>query len=719
MFAATIAALIAALAVIVVIVVVVVARQRYGDSHASSNHRTVQTVDTVGFNTSGAVPPSTGSVNGTGEHGMPNKTPADSLRNRFVAMGVFAAAVFGALGTKLFGMQVLDSGSYQTAADDNRYSTVNTPAPRGYIYDRSGIPLVKNRSSLTILADADVADDYDVVGRLSAVLGIPRNIVRLRIQDTSSGAQSRRILESDASLRNVAFIREHSDAFPGIYIETRNVRDYPYGALAAHAIGYTGRVSQEELDSVAPGRNLQLGDDVGKSGVEATYDNLLSGDHGQRVVVADAEGNVREVKSETQPVRGSDIFTTICGPAQYVAEKALADLIGPENGAIGSGTGVAGTVVALVIEDGGVVVLANFPTFAPASFVGGISQSIWDIYNTQQSEYPLLNRAIAGTYPAASTFKSFTGLAGLKYGFADKKKTWDCTGWWDGFDSGDWQACWDHDGHGTLNFHDSIVNSCDTTFYEIAKDFWDAAESGKISYEAMQDEIKRFGFGAPCGIDISGEAIGRIPTRAWKAEYFKDTPEEASWRGGDMTNMVIGQGYVLVTPLQIACAYMGIASGKIMRPHLLKDVRNEQGDVIFSYKPEVVAIPEVEITHLQMVREALHGVVQENSNIYELFADAGIDGAAKTGTAEVAGKGDFALFACYAPYAKPKYVCCVLIEEGGGGSATAAPIGAEVLGALLDTDKGVLGSSDMGRINGSTGAFVERKQSSSSEGRTD
>ena len=716
MAAAIIAAIIAALVVALAIFVGVRLYNTYASTHTNSKHQAMNTVSSVGVSSSHPTQETahTAHIN---EQGMSSKNPVDALKTRFHVVAAATAVVFGALGIKLFSMQVLNSSSYKSASDDNRYTTVSTPAPRGFIYDKSGIPLVTNRTSLTVLADADVAEDQDVLGRLSVVLGIPRNVVRMRIQDATSGAQSKRTVASDVRLRDVAFIREHSDAFPGVTVETRSVRDYPYGALAAHALGYTGSVEESDLESVSQGRSLQLGDDVGKSGIEATYDDLLAGDHGQRIVVADADGNVRSVKSETQAVRGSNVYTTLCGPAQYAAERILAELIAPTDNTIGTGKGVAGCVVAMNVKDGGIAVLANFPTFAPANFVGGISQSTWDMYNTVESQYPLLNRAIAGTYPAASTMKAFTGLAGMKYGFVTDESTWACGGSWDGFGSGDIQKCWLRSGHGTENFHQSVVNSCDITFYEIAKDFWDAAQAGEISETAMQDEIKKYHFGETTGIDITGEVAGRIPTPEWKKEFFKDTPEEASWRGGDMTNMVIGQGYVLITPLQLAVAYGAIATGTLMQPHLLQDIRNEQGEVVVTHTPVALDTPDIDAKNLKKVREALHGVATENSDIYGYFSQYGIDAAAKTGTAEVAGKDDYAVFACYAPYDNPKYVVSVFIEQGGGGSAVAAPVGAEVMNALLQADAGELGSADMGYINGSTGKYVEPE--STSEERTD
>lgn len=717
MLAAIIAAIIAIIVATVVVVAVLAMRNRSAASKAAGKKQRVQTVQSVGVSSSLPESKAAPAAGAQAPGQPPSGNPADTLKSRFTAMGVFAAAIFGTLTAKLWSMQVLSSQTFSDQSRQNQYTTVLTPAPRGYIYDADGVALVKNRASLTVLAEPDVADDHDTVMRLSAVLGVPSNVVRQRIQDSSSGAQSQRVVASDVRMRDVAFISEHADAFKNVTVQTRTVRDYPYGALASHALGYTGTVGEEELAATGEGRKIEMGDDVGKSGVEQTYDDLLAGDHGQRVVVADADGNVVEVASETQPVKGSDLYLALRGSVQYVADSQLASLIAPEGGAIGSGTGTAGAVVVMDVRDGGIVALANYPTYAPETFVGGIAQDVWDLYNTEASHYPLLNRAIAGTYPAASTYKAFTGLAALEHGFADTERTWVCTGSWDGFKSGDWQDCWQETGHGTIDFHRSVVDSCDVVYYEIAKCFWDASQAGALPEDAMQDEIKKFRFDYTTGIDIAGEAVGRVPTPEWKAEYFKDVPEEAQWRGGDQTNMSIGQGYVLTTPLQLAVAYGGIATGKIMKPHLLKEVRNAQGDVVVSFQPEVVAEPDVDPAHLATVREALHGVGTENATVSALFAQYGIDAAAKTGTAEVAGKDDYAWFVCYAPFDDPKYVVACVVEEGGGGSATAAPLGAAVLNAALQADD--TGEGTVARVAGSTGKVVERERSSASSGRTD
>ncbi|RDB61274.1 penicillin-binding protein 2 [Gordonibacter sp. 28C] len=725
MIAALIAAAVTLVAAIVLIVVVLVVRSRTKTPYAGQK-KDVRSVGNVGVSSSlgkgghraggGASAPRVSSSQPA------SKAASEGLKSRFLAMGVLAAAIFGSLGAKLWSMQVLSSESYASAAQKNKFTVVPTPAPRGYIYDADGVAIVKNRSSLTVLADADVADDRDVVQRLSTVLGIPYNVVRQRIQDATSGAQSQRVVASDVRLRDVAFISEHADAFPGVAVQTRTVRDYPYGALAAHAVGYTGAVDETDLASVPDGREIELGDTVGKAGIESVYDDLLAGDHGQRTVVADAQGNVQEVASETQPSRGSDVYLTIKAPVQYVCDRALAALIAPENGVIGTGKGCAGAVVVMDVRDGGVVALSSYPTFSPETFTGSISQDTWDLFNTDESYHPMLNRAVSGTYPAASTYKAFTGLAALAYGFADTKRTWDCGGSWDGFDTGQPQLCWNHNGHGILDFRGGVTNSCDVVFYDIGKQFFQASKSqgGSISDTAMQDEIAKYGFGKTTGIDLGAiEETGRIPTPEWRAEHFRDYPSEAVWKGGFNTNMAIGQGDVLVTPIQIAVAYGAIATGNLMKPHLLKEVRNGDGGAAASFEPVVTGTPDVKPENLAIMRDALRGVSTDNAELVTLFNRFGLDPATvacKTGTGEVSGKEDYAWFACYAPYDDPKFVVSCVVEQGGGGSAVGAPLGIEVLAAALAADAGEL--TDVAAVAGSTGKSQELKTSGSA-GRTD
>lgn len=655
------------------------------------------------------------------------KKPADKLTGRFTALGVLVAGVFATLGAKLWSMQLLGSAGYSSEAEDNLYTTVTTPASRGWIYDRTGIPLVKNKISRTVLADSDVADNSDVMRRLSTVLGLPLGVVRQRIKDESSGAQNQSIVASSVRLRDIAFISEHSDAFPGVSVEDRTVREYPYGALAAHVLGYTGSPTEDDLKRELKGRSIESADVIGKSGVELYYDSILSGDKGTRKMMVDASGNIVNVISETEPSKGSDLYLTIDAHAQYVADKLLAKTVAPR-GDIGTGKGVSACIVGMDLENGGIVVLSSYPTFDPSYLADGIPQDTWELYNSEESHSPFMNRAINGQYAPASTFKAFTSMAGLNYGFATYDSYWTCTGKWDGFGSGDVQKCWDSNGHGTLNLHEGIVNSCDVVFYEIAKDFYDNGPDGsnKISETALQEYLGIYNFGKTTGIDLDGESSGLLPTPEWKAEQWRNVPSEAYWRGGDFTNMIIGQGDVLVTPLQLVCAYCGIATGRILKPHLLREVRNSSGDIVLEAQAEVVSEPDVNPDHLAYVRASLHDMLSSHPDLEQLYASKGLDVAAKSGTAEHTGKADDAWFAAYGPYDNPKYAVVCIVEQGGGGSEVSGPIVAEVLSALCGTDASSSseeGSNDdnnvdVGYVQGSSG-HSRANSSTSSSGRQD
>lgn len=709
---AIIAAIITALIIVGAISVVVLLRAR-ADLEQTSANTEISQLEVIPSD--GQSAPDAGDVvvsKGTDGAGK----PASSLSRRFLGLGILTTGIFATLGTKLLSMQVFDAQGYADEAEENLYTNVSTPAPRGVIYDKDGRELVVNRVSQTVLAEPDVIDSTDTIKRLSAVLGIPEGIVRQRINDASSGAQSQRVVASDVTLRDVAFISEHSDAFDGVTVEARTVREYPYGALAAHVLGYAGSPTDDELNAKRSGRVIESGDTVGKSGVEAFYDAILSGDRGDRRVMVDAGGNIVSVVSETSPVKGSDLYLTIDSYAQYVADRALAQTIAPA-GDIGTGKGVAGAVVALDAKDGSVLVMASYPTFDPSHFTNGIPQYIWDLYNTEESEAPLVNRAVNGQYAAASTFKAFTSMAGLEYGFADEGSTWACGGSWDGFETGSPQKCWKRDGHGTLDLHGGIVNSCDVVFYEIAKAFFDHGPdgTGELSDTALQDYIKLYNFGSTTGIDLDNESAGRVPTPEWKANQWRNVPAEALWVGGDYTNMVIGQGDVLITPLQLAVAYGGIATGKLMRPHLMGRVTNTADEVVLEAQPEVLTEPEVNQRHLAYVRDSLHDMIRYSTSVAPEFEAIGVDAAGKSGTAEHTDRQDDAWFVSYAPFDDPRYVVACIVEQGGGGSDVAAPIVAKVMDALVNgPDEGAA----PGKVEGSSGHAVELVYTGS-EGRTD
>ena len=341
--------------------------------------------------------------------------------------------------------------------------------------------------------------------------------------------------------------------------------------------------------------------------------------------------------------------------------------------------------------------MASYPEFDPSIFVGGISNADWEALSSEASGYPLMDRAVSGTYASASTIKPLSALAALNNGIADASTTYDCTGFWTGFGSAYGQYCWDHDGHGIIDLRNGIVYSCDTVFYEIGKAFFESDNK-----EGLQDTYSRWGLGKKTGVDLPGEAEGRVPTADWKWNYFSSYPEEdRTWRGGDTTNLAIGQGDILVTPLQMACIYMAIANDGVMwRPHVLKSVTSKEGSgTVADYKVEKINEVEEKDEYMALIHDALQGVIyEEDEAVTSHFTSLPVKVAGKTGTGEKAGKDPTAWFCAYAPADDPKYVVCAMLEEGGFGSTSTMYAVRDTFGGIYDVpDQSTADSSSSAR----------------------
>ena len=602
-------------------------------------------------------------------------------RRRTNFFGVLVVAVLGVLAIKNWSLQVLGNSQYAEQARSNMTATASIAARRGRVLDRKGRELITNRVSRTVVADSTVLSNRKVVHRLSLTLGIPKQAIRARLMDATSGAQSDRVVASDVSMRNISYISENPTVFPGVSVETRTQRLYPYGTLAAHLLGYAGTISEDELSNQPEGTVYESGDIVGKAGAEAAFETVLQGTKGSKTYRVNSDGVAMEMLGEVAPDPGNDIRLTIDLDTQAAAEKALLDGFAI---AVGTGhpNGTRGAIVAMDVKTGGILAMASGPTYDPNSFVGGISQDLWAQLNSETSGYPMTNRAIAGLYPAASTYKAFTGLAGLTYGLENDKTKYDCQGTWTGFGDEYPKKCWDLNGHGELDIYHAIADSCDVYFYEVAREFYRRQDQYP---EALQDYLRSWGFGSLTGIEIGGEMAGRVPDAKWKQEYFWETPEAAQWVPGDLANMVIGQGDVLITPLQLVTAYSGIASGRLLKPHVLYEVMNKDGQVVIpeKVKPSDFS-PEVSPTNLKIMRDALRLAVTDGG-VSAVFSGFPVNMAAKSGTGETGSeqRDDYAWFVAYGPFEDPKYCCACVIEQGGGGSAIAGPPVREVMSQLF------------------------------------
>lgn len=617
--------------------------------------------------------------------GGSENSPSSHFKSRINATGIFAGTVIGALFMRLWNMQVISSSSYTEQAEKNRTRSISTHAARGRILDRNGAVLVGNRPSLVVLAEQSVLEDEAELHILAALIGIPKAVLRLKIEDSSQGLQRGRVIAVDVSRRVVSFINAHPSLFDGVSIEARSQRSYPLGSLAGQVLGYTGVITSEQLkasqDNQDEGKiTYEPGDVVGQSGIEASYENVLQGIKGEQVVFVDADGNIVNHSSSVEAQSGSDVVLTLDADIQKAAEDSLSSTI-KRLQEHGKPDCFGGCAIAMDVTNGEIIAMASAPSFSPNVFVGGISSDDWDMLSSKSSHNPLLNRGIGGQYPSASTIKPLSALAALNEGIATPQSSYMCTGYWTGFGAAFGQYCWLHTGHGPMTLQTGITHSCDVVFYEVGKGFFYSSNK-----DGLQQMFKKWGLGSKSQIDLPGELQGRIPDEAWKREYFASYPDDAkAWQGGDNTNLAIGQGDLLVTPLQMLCVYAGIANrGSIPQPHLMKSIKSTSNSgSIIDYKCSTRISVDEKDEYMDLVQRGLYGVIYEESQAQAShFTNMKEKVAGKTGTAETSHETPTGWFIAYAPYDKPRYVVASVLENSGFGSDGAMYVVRDILGAL-------------------------------------
>jgi penicillin-binding protein 2 len=610
-----------------------------------------------------------------------------TIRNRIMGLGIFSGGAIAVLLARLWSMQLVSSDEYAAQAESNRTRTISIAAPRGRILDRNGKELVTNRPSLTVVADSEVENDDVEMQLLGNLLGMPRMAVKRKIEDSSEGAQSARPVMVDVSIRVVAYLEEHPDLFTGVTVQERTQRSYPYGSLAGQVLGYVGTVTSDQLAESGTSTDegaieYESGDTVGQAGVEYEYENVLQGVRGEQTVYVDASGSVTSYSTTVDPQAGSDVLLTLDLTIQQGCESGLAHAIKVAND-LGYKDCKAGAILCMDVTNGEILGMASAPSFSPSVFVGGISNDDWNALNSEEGMYPLINRAIQGQYCSASTIKPLTSFAALSNGLATITSTYYCAGLWTGFGEAYGQYCWKKTGHGTMTIETGITYSCDVVFYEIGKAFYLSDNP-----EAQQDHLRMWGLGSTYDIDLPSEASGRVPDADWKNEYYSAYDENTrTWMGGDQTNLSIGQGDLLVTPLQMACAYAGIANeGPIWRPHVLKGVQAQGASgTVVEYQPEIALSPTEDATYFSTIKKGLRGVLEkESTNIIAHFSSLSVSVEGKTGTGEVNGKDPVGWFVAYAPAESPKYVCACVVEEGGYGENSAMRGVRDVFGAIYN-----------------------------------
>jgi len=585
------------------------------------------------------------------------------IQKRLPILAIYIVLFTLALFIRLWYLQAVKGTYYYEQAESNRIRPVKLRPPRGIIYDRSGRPIVENVLTFDIsLVPEDTTDLDATIDKLSAVLKVSPQSIRAALDDAApvrSKYDPVKIRE-EAPWDEVALIEAHQEDLPGAIIEPEHRRHYPYDGLASHQLGYVGKVSQNQRKQ----EQSDIGLLTGQGGLEKIYDKLLRGIAGKRMIQVNAAGRKVKDLGIEEPRPGTDIYLTIDLDVQKAAEEGLGER--------------AGAVVAMDPNSGELLAIASHPNYDPNLFPRGIAPKDW-VRLMNDPGHPLYNRAIQSVYPPGSTFKIIVALAGLSYGVITPDEKIVCHGF---LKSGKHSfRCWKKDGHGAVSLHQAIVESCDVYFYTLGD---------RIGWDRVAAFAKKMGYGSLTGIPLPDEKPGLIPTTEWK----KMRTGEA-WYGGDTFINSIGQGFVLVSPIQ-ACQLMSVVAngGFFYRPTLLKMSRNRETGVVTTFSKDQRGKTMIDAKALEQVRLALAGVVNEPGGTGHaaqtpLATVAGKSGTAQVIAQKVAGRKlaenatDHAWFVAYAPVGNPKIAVAVLVEHGGHGGSAAAPIAKRVIEEYL------------------------------------
>lgn len=574
------------------------------------------------------------------------------MERRIFAISYVVIFIFAILLLRLWYLQVIKGEEYKHIAERNRLRILKIPAPRGIIYDRNGNALVRNIPSFDIsMARDSIPEEPEVLAALGKVVGLKPDEIRARIEKSINPLEPVK-LRQNVSLKDVARVEARKMEFPGLQVDVVIRREYIYGKLAAHVIGYLGRLTLEQAKdpdySDVPRTAF-----IGQWAVEKVFDRALRGIAGRKVIEVDATGKVVRIVGIQKPVKGKDIKLTIDLEIQAEAEKSL--------------EGKRGAVVAIDPNTGEILALASTPSFDPNLFARGISYRAWRRLVSNPGK-PLLNRAIQSQYPPGSTFKIITAVAALERGIITDKTRFRCNG---KTYLGDRAfRCWKNEGHGEIDLYRAIVESCDVYFYEIGK---------RLDIDTLARYAMKFGLGESVGIELEGEVTGIVPSTQWKSLVKGE-----GWYMGETLNAVIGQGYLSATPIQVARFTAALVNGgKLYKLRLLKNS---------DYAGEIERIIDIRPEYMKLVKKALIGVVSDKGGTGWMARSDVISIGGKTGTTQVIGGDiegdvpykyrDHAWFVAFAPEENPQIVVAVFVEHGGYGSTAAAPIAKRVIEAF-------------------------------------
>ena len=592
---------------------------------------------------------------------------SDAIKKKIRVFAILVVVSFLCLWMRIWYLQILKWQYLTGLSENNRVRIVVLPANRGMIKDRNGETLVSTRPAFNLYLTPEDAQDLDSsLNKLSQRISLDRKKLKKKMAQTKSFKEV--LIKGDISREEVAFVEENNMSLPGIRIRAEPLRNYVFNNLASHTLGYLGEISKARLESLKDSTYRQ-GDFVGKNGLESIYESLLRGDKGYKEVEVDVSGRELKTLRKISPESGNNLILTLDVKIQEEVEKLM--------------TGTAeqnmnGSVVVMKVQTGEIIAITSQPSFDPNKFAAGISSQNWKALVTDEW-HPLQNRSIHGQYPPGSTYKIVTALAGLEEGVIKPDTSIFCPGH---FKLGrGLYRCWKKSGHGSMNLHDALVQSCDVYFYTIGH---------QLGIDTIAKYAKRFGLGRSTRLGLSREKKGLVPTTQWKL-LNKNEP----WQLGETISASIGQGFNLVTPIQQVILMAAVANGGILlKPYLVKRIEGPEGQIRKEFFPEIVGQIGVDLDHLEQVRKALRDVVNSARGTGKKSRLKNIIVSGKTGTAQVVRmksneeleKGevipvkyrDHAWFLAFAPYEKPVIAVAIIVEHGGHGGATAGPIAGKI-----------------------------------------
>jgi penicillin-binding protein 2 len=646
----------------------------------------------------------------------PNVSPI-----RLAVINLLVLSLLVTLLGRLWYLQVLAGNQAQALAERTSIRFVYEQAPRGFIFDRAGETIARNRTALTVALDVSSVPDgrmNQLIRDLSQRLDMKPSEIREIVEDPRIGPHTPRPVALDVEKEVVIYLQEHPELFPGVSHLEIPVREYPNGAQAAHVVGHIGEISGEQLseeqerrdraeEEGTTTREYRPGDLVGKVGVERAYEDWLAGKRGVRKIAVDVRGERVQDFGYQAPERGWDAILTVDSGLQSAAEEALERGVVTAQGLTDPDSGKkfeapAGAVVALDPRNGEVLALASNPDFDPNLFVGSAPPEELAKLNAPDSHMPFLNRAIAEAVPPGSAFKPLTAAAAWTVDRNLENRTFQCPGYMK-IGTRTFRD-WTPDGHGTVGLSRSLSESCDIVYYTLGVEL--DQRRRELREEHLQEVARRFGAGRLTGIDLLGELGGLVPDAEWKWNRFSYAQTfDRRWFPGDAANLAIGQGFLQMTPLQLAVAYGAIANGgTVYRPHVLKclaqlnvsrptvvDEACEAGIVPKAATPKVTGRVDIPPGAFSLIENAMAGTVRGEGTAAGAFSGFPLDRvfvAGKTGTAQMKPKQPFSWFAGIGKAQGKEIVVVALVEEAGTGSQIAAPIVRRVLDHHFGVESG-------------------------------